>query len=122
MFGWGVGRTDGPTRPPNTTPPDPRQAIFALAMTVTIPILSPILALVILMEPRSHPFHQLAAVGLVAVNMMWFFKFMTKYMGAVKGSGSSGSGSGSEKIDKIEPPISTKAASSPRKGSNTVAA
>lgn len=87
-------------------------------MTVTIPILSPILALVILMEPRSHPFHQLAAVGLVVVNMMWFFKFMTKYMGAVKGS----SGSGSEKVDKIEPPISTKAASSPRKGSNTVAA
>ena len=88
-------------------------------MTVTIPILSPILALVILMEPRSHPFHQLAAVGLVVVNMMWFFKFMTKYMGAVKGSGSN---SGGEKVDKIEPPISTKVASSPRKGSNTVAA
>lgn len=86
-------------------------------MTITIPILSPILALVILMEPRSHPFHQLAAVGLVAVNLMWFFKFMTKYMGAVKGSGRSG-----EKVDKMEPPVSTKAASSPRKGSNTVAA
>lgn len=51
-------------------------------MIVTIPILSPVLALVILMEPRSHPLHQLAAVGLVAVNLMWFVKFSTKYWGA----------------------------------------
>jgi hypothetical protein len=48
-------------------------------MTLTIPILAPILAFIIIMEPNSHPFHQAAAVGLVVVNMMWFFKFMTKY-------------------------------------------
>lgn len=65
--------------------PNP-QAIFALAMTITIPILAPALAFVILIEPRSHPLHQIAAVGLVAVNLMWFFKFMTKYLAAAASS------------------------------------
>lgn len=55
-------------------------------MTITIPILAPILAFVILMEPRSHPLHQFAAVGLVVVNLMWFFKFMAKYMAAASTS------------------------------------
>ena len=55
-------------------------------MTITIPILAPALAFVILMEPRSHPLHQIAAVGLVAVNLMWFFKFMSKYLAAASAS------------------------------------
>jgi len=53
-------------------------------MTLTIPILAPILAFIIIMEPNSHPFHQAAAIGLVIVNMMWFFKFMTKYWAAAQ--------------------------------------
>ena len=53
-------------------------------MTLTIPILAPILAFVIIMEPKSHPFHQAAAIGLVVVNLMWFFKFMTKYWAAAQ--------------------------------------
>jgi len=69
-------------------------------MTLTIPILAPILACVILMEPKSHPLHQAAAVGLVVVNMMWFFKFMTKYWAAAQTG-----------------PLKTGRKASPRKGS-----
>lgn len=88
------------------------QAIFALAMTITIPILAPALALVILMEPRSHPLHQFAAVGLVVVNLMWFFKFMTKYMGAATGSSSAAA---------LNAPATAKG-SSPRKASTVAVA
>ncbi|TFJ83443.1 hypothetical protein NSK_005283 [Nannochloropsis salina CCMP1776] len=84
----------------DTTLARTNQAIFALAMTLTIPILAPILACVILMEPKSHPLHQAAAVGLVVVNMMWFFKFMTKYWAAARTG-----------------PLKTGRKASPRKGS-----
>lgn len=95
-------------------------------MTVTIPILSPILAFVILMEPRSHPFHQLAAVGLVVVNLMWFVKFMTRYAAGW----TAGAGKDVKDAAPTVPastktgaaPSSPRANGSPRKRQSTVAA
>jgi len=74
---WCMGMADTPIGKLNNN-------VFMIFLTITVPIMGPILAYFIVTNPNSHAFHQFSVTGLVLINLYWFVLFSQKFMGGEK--------------------------------------